>query len=142
MHTPWSIPTSREQQTRSVSDRERQKVLVFSPDSDLAKSLSMLLENQFEIICETKLENLAKRIGATLPALMLIDLYAFPSDILKETQVIRGSRTNIPIILLRAYRPLSEEVESAIRDVADLVLYKPLDVNSVAGAIHQLLETH
>ena len=142
MHTPWSTPTPLEEQMRSVPQQERQKVLVFSPDSDLAKSLSMLLENQFEIVCETKLENLAKRIGAALPAIMLIDLYAFPSDILKETQIIRGSRTNIPIILLRAYRPLSKEVESAIRDVADLVLYKPLEVNSVAEAIHKLLEAH
>jgi hypothetical protein len=35
---------------------------------------------------------------------------------------------------------LSPELEEKIRDLADLVLYKPFDVNVVADAIYKLLD--
>lgn len=118
----------------------RTKILVFSPDPDLAKSLSLLLEDRFEIACEIQLENLKKAIVTTAPALLLIDLFSFPSDILREVNVLRASRLKIPVVLLRVYRQLSPELEEKIRDLADLVLYKPFDVNIVADAIYKLLD--
>jgi DNA-binding NtrC family response regulator len=120
----------------------RSKILVFSPDPDLARSLSLLLEDQFEIACETQLEHLKKVIVSTGPALLLIDLFSFPSDILREVNVLRASQLKIPVVLLRVYRQLSPELEEKIRDLADLVLYKPFDVNVVADAIYRLLDVH
>lgn len=117
----------------------RKKVLVFSPDVALAKSLSLLLEDQYEIACETQLDNLKAAIGKAAPALLLVDLFAFPSDILKEVTVLRTSRLKIPVVLLRVYRQLSADLEETIRDLADFVFYKPFDVNAVADAVHKLL---
>lgn len=120
----------------------RKKVLVFSPDAALAKSLSLLLEDQYEIACETQLDNLKHTIGAAAPALLLVDLFSFPSDILKEVNVLRTSRLKVPVVLLRVYRQLSPEIEETIRDLADFVFYKPFDVNAVADAVHKLLSGH
>jgi DNA-binding NtrC family response regulator len=120
----------------------RKKVLVFSPDAALAKSLSLLLENQYEIACETQLDNLTGTIGDASPGLLLIDLFSFPSDILKEINVLRTSRLKVPVILLRVYRELNPEVEQMIKDLADFVFYKPFDVNAVADAVHKLLDGH
>jgi len=118
----------------------RKKVLVFSPDAALAKSLSLLLEDQYEIACETQLDKLKATIGATSPALLLVDLYSFPSDILREVNVLRTSRLKVPVVLLRVYRQLGPEIEESIRDLADFVFYKPFDVNAVADAVHKLLD--
>lgn len=118
----------------------RKKVLVFSPDVALAKSLSLLLEDQYEIACETQIDNLKGTIGTASPALLLVDLFAFPSDILKEINVLRTSRLKVPVVLLRVYRQLSPEIEEMIRDLADFVFYKPFDVNAVADAVHKLLD--
>jgi DNA-binding NtrC family response regulator len=123
-----------------LAGERRKKVLVFSPDVALAKSLSLLLEDRFEIACETQLENLKATIGAASPALLLVDLFAFPSDILKEVNVLRMSRLKVPVVLLRVYRQLSPEIEETIRDIADFVFYKPFDVNAVADAVHKLLD--
>jgi DNA-binding NtrC family response regulator len=123
-----------------LAGERRKKVLVFSPDVALAKSLSLLLEDRFEIACETQLENLKATIGAASPALLLVDLFAFPSDILKEVNVLRTSRLKVPVVLLRVYRQLSPEIEETIRDIADFVFYKPFDVNAVADAVHKLLD--
>ena len=137
-----STPTERLARTQREPTEDRAKILVFSPDADLARSLSLLLENQFEIVCVTQLENLKRSIIGTSPALLLVDLFAFPSDILKEVNVLRASQLDIPVVLLRVYRQLSPELEETIRDLADLVLYKPFDVNVVADAIHKLLGVH
>jgi DNA-binding NtrC family response regulator len=118
----------------------RKKVLVFSPDVALAKSLSLLLEDQYEIACETQLDNLKATIGTASPALLLVDLFAFPSDILREVTVLRTSRLKVPVVLLRVYRQLGSEIEETIRDLADFVFYKPFDVNAVADAVHKLLD--
>lgn len=116
------------------------KVLVFSPDAALAKSLSLLLEDQYEIACETQLDNLKGTIGIASPALLLVDLYSFPSDILKEIEVLRTSHLKVPVVLLRVYRQLNNEIEEKIREMADFVFYKPFDVNAVADAVHKLLD--
>jgi DNA-binding NtrC family response regulator len=120
----------------------RKKVLVFSPDVALAKSLSLLLEDQYEIACETQLDNLKGTIGSALPGLLLVDLFSFPSDILKEINVLRTSRLKVPVIILRVYRQLNPEIEETIKDLADFVFYKPFDVNAVADAVHKLLDGH
>lgn len=127
-------------QDRIVQRDGRKKVLVFSPDVALAQSLSLLLEDQYEIACETQLENLKATIGTASPALMLVDLFSFPSDILKEINVLRASSLKIPVVLLRVYRQLGPEIEETIRDLADFVFYKPFDVNAVADAVHKLLD--
>jgi DNA-binding NtrC family response regulator len=118
----------------------KKKVLVFSPDVALAESLSLLLADKYEIACETQLDNLKATIGTASPALLLVDLFAFPSDILKEVTVLRTSRLKIPVVLLRVYRQLAPELEETIRDLADFIFYKPFDVNAVADAVHKLLD--
>ena len=118
----------------------KKKVLVFSPDVALAESLSLLLADKYAIACETRLDNLKATIGEASPALLLVDLFAFPSDILKEVTVLRTSRLKIPVVLLRVYRQLAPELEETIRDLADFVFYKPFDVNAVADAVHKLLD--
>src|SRR3990167_9431652 len=127
----WTQPAGSDRAKMTTSKSQANSVLVFSPDPDLAKSLSLLLEDKFAIVCETKLENLKQRIDTTAPTVLLIDLFAFPSDIIKETEVIRGTRGKIPVVLLRVNRHLNPDVEEDIRNVADVVLYKPLDGNSV-----------
>jgi DNA-binding NtrC family response regulator len=140
MYPAESMRTKNLTATRLKPNAGRARILVFSPDPDLAKSLSLLLEDQFEIACEVQLEHLKKAIVSTAPALLLIDLFSFPSDILKEVNVLRASHLKIPVVLLRVYRQLSPELEEKIRDLADLVLYKPFDVNVVADAIYKLLD--
>jgi len=139
MYPMKSMQTDRRARAQGKPATEHAKILVFSPDADLARSLSLLLEDQFEIVCETQLENLKRSISGTTPALLLIDLFAFPSDILREVNILRASQLDIPVVLLRVYRHLSPELEETIRDLADVVLYKPFDVKVVADAVHKLL---
>lgn len=140
MIVPGTIAAESHSPEKLLHSEAKKKVLVFSPDAALAKSLSLLLEDQYEIACETQLENLKAAIGSASPVLLLVDLFSFPSDILREVNVLRTSRLKIPVVLLRVYRQLAPDIEESIRDLADFVFYKPFDVNAVADAVHKLID--
>jgi DNA-binding NtrC family response regulator len=133
---PQTAPNS--QRGSRVDSRKR--ILVFSPDKDLAESLSLLLEGNFEIVRETSMQSLQEVISSTRPALLLIDLFVFASDILKVLDIIRSSRKTIPIIILHVYQQRNPTMEDAIQKAADLVLFKPVDVDEIGISITKLLE--
>ena len=129
-----------EKLSSGIPDNGRKRILVFSPDRDLVESLSLLLEGNFEIVRETSIQSLQGLISSTRPALLLIDLFSFPSDILKVLDIIRSSRKTIPIIILHVYQQRNPTVEDAIQKAADLVLFKPVCVDEIGSAITRLLK--
>ncbi|MBI2117759.1 hypothetical protein HYT95_02570 [Candidatus Peregrinibacteria bacterium] len=52
---------------------------------------------------------------------MIIDLFAFPSDVIRELRVLQTSGKRIPIVVLRIKRLMSMEVEQTIREMAEMV---------------------
>jgi|WetSurSiteA1Bulk_404760.scaffolds.fasta_scaffold24857_2 DNA-binding NtrC family response regulator len=134
-----ATPHTRAKANSGLRLEERKRILVFSPDRDLAESLSLLLEGNFEIVRETSIELLPGLISSTHPALLLIDLFSFPSDILKVLEIIRSSRKTIPIIILHVYQQRNPSVEDAIQKAADLVLFKPVEVDEIGNSITKLL---
>lgn len=135
-----TMPIPFHHQATAISGVKKKPVLVFSPDPDLAKSLSLLLEEEFEIVCVTHLDQLLATIRATSPTVMVIDLYAFPSDVIKELRILKTSRRKIPIVVLRIKRLMSLEVEQTIHSMANTVLFKPLEGSAIADAIHRALD--
>lgn len=138
-------PTLRAQQqhleSRNLAEiSKKNKILVFSPDRDLAQSLSMLFENHFEIACETALGNLENRISSALPSLLIIDLHTFSSDVMHQLKIVEASKTKVPIVVLRAYNRLRTDVEDLIQRVATVVFYKPINAEEVVKSIHDLLK--
>jgi len=135
-----TIPHMAAKDSPGVRIGGRKRILVFSPDRDLAESLSLLLEGNFEIVRETSIQSLQELISSSHPALLLIDLFSFPSDILKVLDIIGSSRKTIPIIILHVYQLRNPAMEEAIQKAADLVLFKPVDVDEIGSSITRLLE--
>jgi DNA-binding NtrC family response regulator len=118
---------------------EKKKILVFSPDRDLAQSLSMLFENHFEIACETSMGNLGKRIASVAPSLLIVDLHTFSSDVMHELSIVEASCVKVPIVILRAYNRLRSDVEEMVERAAQVIFYKPFNAEEVVKSIHKLL---
>jgi len=118
---------------------KKKKILVFSPDRDLAQSLSMLFENHFEISCETSMGNLAKRIASFDPALLIVDLHTFSSDVMLELSIVESNCVRVPVVILRAYNRLRSDVEEMVQRTAQVVFYKPFNAEEVVRSIHNLL---
>ena len=127
-------------QAASNSTVPRKRVLVFSPDSDLARFLLLNLEDEFQIVREHRLEHFEEAVKEILPDLILIDLFTFSSDIIKQLDIVRRTANTIPIIALRAYMSLTPEMNQSIEDCTDAVFYKPVDVELITQAIEDLLK--
>ena len=118
----------------------RPRVLIFSPDPDLAMSIAMLLEKQHEIVSVTRLENLRDQIYSTSPDLLLIDLFSFQGEIAKLLVVLQSTFLASPIVFLRGYRQWMPEIEDLIQKKGAVIFYKPVETLLVVDAIHQILD--
>jgi DNA-binding NtrC family response regulator len=127
-------------QAASSSSVPRKRVLVFSPDTDLAKFLLLNLEDKFQIEREHRLENFEQAVKENIPDLILIDLFTFSIDIIKQLDIVRRMAGKVPIIALRAYMSLTPEMDKLIDDITDVVFYKPVDVELITQAIEDLLK--
>jgi DNA-binding NtrC family response regulator len=116
------------------------RVLVFSPDADLARFLVLNLEDRYQIIREHRLDSFAQVIKEILPDLILIDLYTFPDDIIKELDIVHRVCAPVPVIALRAYMSLTPEITQAVEELTDVIFYKPVNVELITQAIEDLLK--
>ncbi len=117
----------------------RKRILVFSPDVDVASSLTMLLADQFEVASESNLERLRTRLVDWKPALVLADVHPLPQDIVKLVDILKTKPQGTFVLLLHVFRNWSPSIESAIRSAADFVFYKPVNVEMIAALITDLL---
>ena len=136
-----SVPVlSERRQPSQCATMIKKRVLVFSPDADLARFLLMNLEDKFQIIREHRLEQFEQAIKEISPDLVLIDLFTFSIDIVKQLDIIRRTAVTVPIIALRAYMSLTPEINKSIDDLADIIFYKPVDGELITQAIEDLLK--
>jgi len=140
MSNQTSIISHEKTQTVLSSTVFRKRVLVFSPDMDLARFLLLNLEDKFQIVREHRLEHFERTVKELIPDLILIDLFTFSADIIKQLDIIRRIVSTVPIIALRAYMSLSPEMNESIDDLADVVFFKPVDVELITQAIEDLLK--
>jgi DNA-binding NtrC family response regulator len=136
---PLTEKSSSESQVLTQVNKKK-RILVFSPDRDLAQSLSMLFENHFEILCETSMGNLGKRIASFAPALLIVDLHTFSSDVMLELSIVETNCAKVPVVILRAYNRLRSDVEEMVQRTAQLIFYKPFNAEEVVRSIHNLLK--
>ena len=134
------IRSQEQPQMKSIPVVSRKRVLVSSPDSDLARFLLLNLEDEFQIVREHQLEHFEQAVKEILPDLILIDLFTFPADILKQLDIVRRMASSVPVIALRAYMSLASELNKSIDDIVDAVFYKPADVELITQAIKDLLK--
>jgi CheY-like chemotaxis protein len=114
-------------------------VLIFSPDADLARTLVLILEDRYHITRETTISALAESLHTARPDLVLVDLFTFSEDVRRVLEVLRARPSHVPLILLRGYMPLRQDVTAEIEAMGSLVFYKPVDVEKVSQAIEDLL---
>lgn len=117
-------------------------LLVFSPDPDVARSLTMLLEDHYDVESETDLARLEDHANRLNPPVLLVDLHPFPPEILRAVEVLRRRRGSYPVIMIHVFRNTRPEIEQAIRTVSDIVLYKPINTDLLVELISVLMAVH
>ena len=115
-------------------------VLIFSPDADLARTLLLILEDRYHIMRETTITALSDALARGKPDLVLVDLFTFSEDVRRVLEVLRTRAARVPLILLRGYIPLRQDVTADVETMGSIVFYKPVDVELISQAIEDLLK--
>lgn len=137
-----TTPVSHSQTQPATRIDRANAILIFSPDPDIAKSLTMLLEEHYRIEAETNLAMLEDHINRLDPSLLLVDLYPLPPDILKTIEVLKRRKNKNPVVMFHVFRNSRPEIEQAIRNVSDLILYKPINAELVSELVSVLMAIH
>jgi DNA-binding NtrC family response regulator len=118
-----------------VKTRKKKTILLHSADKDMAKSLSILLQDQYGIVVTESVEELALQRKNKYVSLLVVDLERSIPLLLTEFELRHQEQSNAPIIVLYAFRQGQPEWEKRIRSLADQVLYKPVQIEQILDAI-------
>ena len=127
---------------RIVKTRKKKTILLHSADKDMAKSLSILLQDQYVIIVTESVEALALQRNNKYVSFLVVDLERSIPSLLTEFELRHQEQSNAPIIVLYAYRQGQPDWEKRIRSLADQVLYKPVQIDQILDAIALEKELH
>jgi|SRR5208283_844732 len=114
---------------------EKKNILLHSADKDLMKSLSILLQDQYEIVATETVEELALQRNNKCISLLVVDLERSIPALLAEFEQRRLENHIAPIIVLYAFRQGQPEWEKKIRQLASQVFYKPVQIEQILEAI-------
>jgi len=120
----------------------KKTILLHSADKDMAKSLSILLQDQYGIVVTESVEELALQRNNKYISLLVVDLERSIPSLLTEFELRHQEQNNAPIIVLYAFRQGQPEWEKRIRLLADKVLYKPVQIEQILEAIAVETELH
>lgn len=117
-------------------------ILIFSPDADIARSLTLLLGETYAVEAQTDLSKLEEHINRLHPPILLVDLYSLPPDIMRTVEILKRRTDKNPVIMFHVFRNSRPEIEQAIRGVSDLILYKPINAELVTELVSVLMAIH
>ena len=101
----------------------------------MSKSLSILLQNQYNVLTTETVEDLGLQRNNKCVSLLVVDLERAIPSLLGEFEFRRLQNSDAPIIVLYAYRQGKPEWEARIRTLANQVLYKPVQIEQILDAI-------
>lgn len=119
---------------------QKQRIIVFSPDPDLARFLLMDMEEKCEIVRLNALDDFKEAISGMNASILVVDLFSFSDDIVKQLELLRSFAHAIPVIVLRASRLLAPELNAAIEKTASRIFFKPADVELIHQTVQDMLE--
>ncbi|MEB3323276.1 MAG: hypothetical protein VKI81_10685 [Synechococcaceae cyanobacterium] len=124
---------------KATLDEGKRTILLYSPDLNFCFSLSVLLQDRFNVITTTNL-GLMDRLNGTYTAdLMIID--AVPSDgLIERLETLKRERPALPVFVLYVYNAREAQLDREIRAQVDSVFYKPIELETVTERIEALLK--
>jgi DNA-binding NtrC family response regulator len=118
----------------------RKTILLYSPDLNFCFSLSMLFQDQYNVLTTTNLGSLDGMVAERGPDLVMID--AVPSSkLIARLEGLQSTRKKLPVIVLYVYNSRDVNLDREIRSHVDSVFYKPFDIGTVSQRIGELLSS-
>lgn len=117
----------------------RQSVLVYDDDADMRELVPRVLRKQYDVITQSRLQDVVAEVRHLKPDLILMDYYMHSSD---SSEVIRTLKNDpatkdIPIILFSSHKH-GDRLANELR--VDGFLAKPFSLNGIRTCVADMLE--
>ena len=112
--------------------------IFYSPDLNLCVSLLLYFQDKYRVTTTTDMEVL--KIISTRPTCDLIIIDAEPNKQIEILcHLIKQENKNSALILTYVYKTNLQEVEKNLRNYADAIFYKPVDLVEVTKTLSFLV---
>ena len=120
------------------SEETKKTILIYSPDLNFCFSLSMLFQDQYNVVTTTDIDMIGT-MGINYSAgLLIVD--AVPSEkLIGQLRELRATRPHLPVIILYVYSAKETCLDRTIREHVDSVFYKPFEIAAVTRRVEELL---
>ena len=123
---------------RRSADYRKPVILIYSPDMNFCFSLSSFFQDRYDVITTTDPEFLGSLASIRTARLVMIDEEPSPGMI-DRVRDLRRVNHDLPVIMLYVYGPRGGDLDKAVREHVNAVLYKPLSVNEISRSIEELI---
>jgi DNA-binding NtrC family response regulator len=119
--------------------QKRSTILIYTGDHDLAKSLTLLLQDQYKVHTTSILRKATDAVERREADLFIADFGLSLETGLKALEQLREKNSEIPVIVFCSYQLKDSKIERQIRDRVDFYFHVPVNVDEIVQAITNLL---
>jgi two-component system cell cycle response regulator DivK len=119
--------------------QKRSIILIYTGDHDLAKSLTLLLQDQYKVHTTSILRKATDAVERREADLFIADFGLSLETGLKALEQLREKNTETPVIVFCSYQLKDSKIEREIRDRVDFYFHVPVNVEEIVQAITNLL---
>ena len=122
------------------NSRKNSTILIYAADHDLAKSLTLLLQDEYKVHSTSILAKATEVVERREVDLLITDFGLSLEEGIKAFERMRLKNPGIPIIVFCPYQSRYSEIEAKIREQVNECFHKPVNIEEVMQAIARLLK--
>ena len=121
--------------------KKKRRILIYTVDYDLAKSLTLLLEDQYRVQSTSSLARGVDAIEHREIDLLICDLGLSLDEGVAAFEQLSTKNSDIPIIVFCPYQIRYSAMEGKIRKRVNYCYHKPVNIEEVTQTIAHLLRS-
>ncbi|HZV13129.1 MAG TPA: hypothetical protein VFA55_07930 [Candidatus Kapabacteria bacterium] len=113
-------------------------IVIYSPDKDLNVSLSMVLQDFFNVVTTEDIEALAGYVAIHKANLVIAD--AMPTEDLRvRFEKLKQEQRRLRIIMIFVSQLIGKKTKEEFNKIVDAVFYKPIELSELIDSINVML---
>jgi DNA-binding NtrC family response regulator len=120
--------------------KKRPSILIYTGDHDLAESLTLLLQDQYNVHSAGLLTKAIEIVECGETDLFIADLGLSLEAGCKALKEMKKKNSEIPIIVFCSYQLRNSKIEWQIREEVDFYFHMPVNVDEIVQSIATLLD--
>lgn len=113
-------------------------IVIYSPDKDFSTSLSMVLQDFFNVLTTNDIEEVCDYVHLHEASLVIAD--AVPTTKMQQCfERLKKENKHVHLIMIYVSRLIEQKAKDKFHDVVDTIFYKPIELSELIDTINAIL---